>query len=196
MVTINTRDQNKLYTREKILSETMILIQQNGFVKVSTKDIAVASGVSQGSIFLHFGTKNQLIEEILISNLNVFQNDLVQGCRTNYPTDQFSREFISVVILHENFLSRAYKDYPYLPEHLQKYIDDIETLIKNLFFDNLKQHRSMPLNIIDSFLFIDAFYAQIKSYLLEKNAQSIGSFLKQRRGRIMKLYSKLFEGTS
>jgi len=90
-------------------------------------------------------------------------------------------------------LARAYNDYPYLTDSLRKQIDDLETKMKNYFFDIYKQNRSTTPNIIDSFILIDAFLSQIKNYLLEKNVFSItNSILRQRRGRIMKLYRMMF----
>ena len=186
------REENKLETRNKILDSTARLIQINGFVKVSTKEISEASGVSQGSIFLHFKTKDQLLFSILESNLELLRNDLEQSCDANSNREQFIREFINVMIDHENMMSRALKDYPYLPEELQKIMDDLDTLIKNLLFDNLNKNLSTGLNIIDSFILIDAFISQIKMYFHEKNENSVSSLLKQRRGRILKLYKMLF----
>jgi hypothetical protein len=52
---------------------------------------------------------------------------------------------------------------------------------------------SSKLNIIDSFISIDAFLSQIKQYLIEKDVVSeFNSVLKQKRGKLIKLYKVLF----
>ncbi len=190
---LNRREESKLETRKKILESTTDLLLENGFVKVSTKDIAKVSDVSQGSIFLHFDSKENLLISILESNINHLENDLDERCKATSSMDEFVRLLLDVLVQHENMLARAYNDYPYLTDSLRKQIDDLETKMKNYFFDIYKQNRSTTPNIIDSFILIDAFLSQIKNYLLEKNVFSItNSILRQRRGRIMKLYRMMF----
>jgi len=190
---LNRRKESKLETRKKILESTTGLLLENGFVKVSTKDIAKVSDVSQGSIFLHFDSKENLLISILESNINHLENDLDERCKGASSMDEFVRLLLDVLIQHENMLARAYNDYPYLTDSLRKQIDDLETKMKNYFFDIYKQNRSTTPNIIDSFILIDAFLSQIKNYLLEKNVFSItNSILRQRRGRIMKLHRMMF----
>lgn len=187
------RVEKKAETRLKIIENTTILVEKKGFIELSTRDISLASGVSQGTIFLHFETKSNLLFSLLESNIELLINGLEERCIPSLDQDIFLREFISVIILHENILSRVLKDYAYLSEKHQKQIDDLETLIKNKFFDHLKSHWSTSINIIDTFILIDAFVSQLKSYLLEKNVYtSSNSIIRQRRGRLMKLYRMLF----
>lgn len=191
---MSTRDELKLQTREKIISETTKLLHEKGFIQVSSREISEICGVSQGTIFLHFETKNNLLNAILYSNINKFENALNERCNPNETQDTFIKNFLNTLSDYENILSRAYKDYPYLTDSLQKQLDDLDTLVKNKLFDNLKFNRSNNTNIIDSFILIDAFISQIKYYLLEKSVYTISnSVLRQRRGRITKLYRMLFE---
>lgn len=193
VVIMNNREETKQQTRENILYQTMLLLQEKGFVKISSREISETCKVSQGTIFLHFGTKNNLLHEILFSNMERLESTLNERCIPSETQDNFIKNFLNTLIDYEDILSRTYKDYFYLSESLQKQVLDLETIIKNKFFDNLKQNRSSNINIIDSFVLIDAFMSQIKYYLLEKNVYSVSnSVLRQKRGRIMKLYRILF----
>lgn len=192
MVIIPTRKEKKLATRQKIIESATTLLESKGFVTVSTKDISNVSQVSHGTIFLHFNTKEELLYTILNSNVDQFRKAFIERCSATLEQDFFMKELLSVYIEYENILSRVYKDYYYLSADLQKSIDDLETLIKNEIFDNLKSHWSKSLNILDTFILIDTFLAQVKAYLLEKNSSSVQSIIKQRRGRILKLYNMLF----
>lgn len=196
VVILGIRDEQKLETRKRIIDETTKLIQEKGFVKVSTKEISTVCELSQGTIFLHFGTKNELLQTILQSNLDYVRNDLTTMYSPDMSQELFIRDLVNLFVNHENMLSRIYKDYSYLPDDLKKEVDDFDTQIKTLFFDNLKQNWSTSVNIIETFILIDAFISQIKAYLLEKNPLSVNLVLKQRRGRIMKLYRILFGGES
>ena len=188
-----TRQEQKDLTKERILEKTTVLLEEKGFIMLSSKDIAQICGVSQGTLFLHFKTKNNLLNTILSSNVEQLEKVLNDRCLATDTQDAFIKNFIDSIIDYESILSRAYKDYQYLDDSLQKQINDLDTSIRNKFFDNIKSNRSITLNIIDSFTLIDAFLSQIKQYLIEKNVYSrTNSVIRQRRGRISKLYRMLF----
>ena len=52
-------------TREKILVEASRLFAVRGYFGTSTRDIAAAVGIRQPSLFLHFATKQVIVEELL-----------------------------------------------------------------------------------------------------------------------------------
>lgn len=61
----NKRLQQKTETRERILNCALKLFEQRGFTQVKTQDIAELAGVSHGSIFVHFPTRDDLIVEAI-----------------------------------------------------------------------------------------------------------------------------------
>ncbi len=191
---MSIREHQKQITREKLLENTKSLILDNGFVKVSTKDISRASGVSQGTIFLHFNTKDNLLNVIFSSFLNELEIALTEGCNPKMDRELFLRDLFDIISLNENMLSRVYKDYAYLPLLIKKGIDQLEVKLKNLLFDNLRFKPTVTISIVDSFINIDAFYAQIKVNLQEKETYTeFNSVIKQKRGKLIKLYRTLFE---
>ena len=194
VVIIGIRSESKQKTRELILAKTALLLHNKGFLKVSSKEIARECNLSQGSIFLHFETKENLLNTILSSNITKFEIELKKNCIPNYSKELFLKNYIDVLIQNESFLSRAYKDLPYLPDALSKSLNGLETTTKNLFFDNLRKNPEKKLSIVDSFISIDAFFAQIQKNLLEKEVYTeFNSIIRQRRGKIIKLYRTLFE---
>lgn len=192
---MGVREEQKNRTRELIMSKTTSVLQKRGFVKVSSKEIANVSNVSQGTIFLHFKTKDNLLNAILSSNIEALELELKTKCRAKDNQDVFLKNYLDALISHEEMLSRAYKDYSYLSENLKKQLDGLSTFVKNLIFDNFRKNQpSKKISIVDSFIAIDAFTSQIKDYLLEKEISvSSNSIIRQRRGRITKLYRMLFD---
>lgn len=194
MVIIGTRIEAKAKTRQKIIDATKLLIQRRGFVKISSKEISKECGVSQGSIYLHFKTKDGLLTTILYSNIESLEEGLVSACKPSDTQDSFLKNYIEILSIHEDLLSRIYKDYSYLDSTLQKSIDSLEIMFKNLIFDNYKKNTKATMSIVDSFIAIDAFLSQIKEYLISKETfTSSNSIIRQKRGRISKLYKMLFE---
>ncbi|MBI5193602.1 MAG: TetR/AcrR family transcriptional regulator [Nitrospirae bacterium] len=55
----------KTTTKKKILESTLKLISEKGYLGTTTKDIAYESGITEVTLFRHFGTKERLFEEVL-----------------------------------------------------------------------------------------------------------------------------------
>ncbi len=187
------REENKLMTKKRIIENTKKLLYENGFVKVSTKDISRVSNVAQGSIFLHFETKDKLLHRIISSDLELLQSEIKDNVDSKNDTQTFLKDFLDVIIEHENMLSRVYKDIAYLNDDIHKVIENIEVRLKNLIFDNIRSNLAVSLSIVDSFINIDAFMALVRVYLQDKDSSSeFSSVIKQRRGKLTKLYRTLF----
>ncbi len=194
MVTIGTRKESKQKTRQLLLDKTALLLHNKGFLLVSSKEISKECNLSQGTLFLHFRTKENLLSTIINGNIRSYDRELIKRCKVNDARDSFLKSYIDVLIEHESFLSRTYKDLPYLPDALLKNMLNLDIMTKNLFFDNLRKNPSKKLSIVDSFISIDAFLSQIHKYLLEKEVYSeSNSIIRQKRGKIVKLFRILFE---
>jgi len=116
------RDIQKEVTRQNILENTKELLFKNGFIKVSTKEISRASNVSQGSIFLHFTSKDNLLLTIFTEGMQNIELQLKNNLDSNLPRETFLKDLLDVLGNHENLLSRIYKDYFYLDNDFIKLI--------------------------------------------------------------------------
>lgn len=190
---LNKRQEAKMNTRNHILNITEELIKENGLVKVSSKDISSRADVAQGSIFLHFSTKMDLVYRVYSDKMDLIEKSLMKSCRLNMSSENFLRQFLDIHMTYEGILSRMVKDYPYMESKLKTKVDNFENEIKNLLFDYLRKNNVQKLSIVNSFIVIDAFYAQIKEYLREKTIYTTSNeYLKQKQGRLMKLTKILF----
>jgi AcrR family transcriptional regulator len=52
-------------TKERLLGATMKLVSEKGYVKATTREIAQEAGVSEITLFRHFGSKEKLFEGML-----------------------------------------------------------------------------------------------------------------------------------
>ena len=193
MISLGKRIVEKAKTRQKILDATEYLIKRRGFVKISSRDISKECGVSQGSIYLHFETKEHLLMTILGSNIDSLETELRASCNPDLPQEILMKNFLDSISLFEDMMSRVYRDYSYLNIEITKKIQGLENYMKNLIFDNYKKNSKSDLGIVDSFIAIDAVLSQIKDYLMSKETFTVAnSVIKQKRGRIVKLYKLLF----
>ncbi len=114
-------------------------------------------------------------------------------CLPKFKKEKFLKNYIDVLIQYESFLSRAYKDLPYFSKALNKDIKNLELITKDLFFEYIRNYPNGKLSIVDSFISIDAFFAQIQKNLLDKEIYTASnSIIRQKRGKIIKLYRTLF----
>ncbi|MCF7927326.1 MAG: TetR/AcrR family transcriptional regulator [Candidatus Izimaplasma sp.] len=187
---MNKRELSKYKTRENILEKTEVLLQKKGYLKVSTREIADVCSISQGSIFLHFESKNQLFDHILESSIENILKNLKIINEEILDSDEFLKRLFNVLIKFEGILSRTFKDYDYLNDKLKQEIDELEVSLKDLIFEHFKSNDTIELGIMDSFVVIDAFISQIIVTLMNKSTYSkSSSVIRDRRGKLRKLFN-------
>lgn len=190
---MNQRELSKTLTRNTILEKTALLLEQQGFFFVSSKQIAEICGISQGSIFLHFQTKDNLLNTIILNKMAEIEKNLIKQCNPEESKESFFRSYLDVIISHEDILSRLFKDLPYLSDSLKKNVTNLEATIKKMFFDNIRTHNNLKLSIMDLFIHIDGVLAQVYKNLIDKETYSeSNSVIKQSRGKLIKLHKALF----
>lgn len=55
----------KTKTEERLLQATLSLISEKGYLGTTTKEIALEAGVTEVTLFRHFGSKEHLFQEVL-----------------------------------------------------------------------------------------------------------------------------------
>ncbi len=89
---MNKREQQKLETKEKIIDIATNLFSENGFSEVSTLDVAKKAGVSHGTIFSHFKSRDELIFAVV----ERFSAKLLTRINTLMSEDMSLKEIITI----------------------------------------------------------------------------------------------------
>lgn len=76
-----TRTKSEI-TRQKVLDAAYELYVEHGMFDVSMKDICTKSGVSNGSIFHHFKSKDQIIAEVYVMERRTYWNAVFDAVET------------------------------------------------------------------------------------------------------------------
>lgn len=66
-------------TRNRVLDATRELLMEHGFAAVTLKDVQQKSGISNGSIFHHFGSKEGIIREIFIEERRRYLGQIAEA---------------------------------------------------------------------------------------------------------------------
>ena len=90
-------------TRDKILECAQRLFSEEGFEKISTKKISKESGCNEVTIFRIFGTKDNLLEEIL--NRFVEESKIIKTLHESLTGD-LETDISKSIYLYQNFLSQ------------------------------------------------------------------------------------------
>ncbi|WP_265587362.1 TetR/AcrR family transcriptional regulator [Sphingomicrobium arenosum] len=98
-------------TRERVLAATTDLLMERGIAGVTIKDIRDASGVSNGSIFHHFGSKDGVVAEIFARERLAYLGSVADAIigHEGDPCDAFgegARAALHWQVAHPNRFSR------------------------------------------------------------------------------------------
>ena len=77
-------DFQSVPTKQKIILEAMKLFSVHGFSAVSTRTIAAQVGVSNGALYKHFKSKQDIFDAIILQSKQIFINkykDLMDSCK-------------------------------------------------------------------------------------------------------------------
>jgi AcrR family transcriptional regulator len=114
---MNKRMAQKEQTREKILDSAYSLFSQRGFMNVNTIDITEEAHVSHGTLFLHFSTRNELVNAVICR----FGETVVKRMHTLAETRSSLKGILEAHLdcLKENefFYSRLLRDLHSLPKN-------------------------------------------------------------------------------
>jgi len=161
---MNKRAKQKEKTYEKILMKTRGIYLDQGYIRTSTKTISSKANVSQGTIFLHFQTKENLLKFIIADELS----KLFHKIQDSSPSLD---DLFSSIVEHEKLLSRVMKDYAHLPKQFQTSFDQVRMIYKDKLFD-LLQPKS-KLSILDLFALIEMILALIFEDLFYATADDV-----------------------
>lgn len=105
----DSSDFKDLDTAQRILAAAERLFGRHAYSGVSTRDIAVAAGVSKAAVFHHYQSKQALYEAVLRSGASRFQA-LLQSLTDNSHSlpellEDFSRQHLQSMLQHQDALA-------------------------------------------------------------------------------------------
>lgn len=107
-------EKRKEQKRESIRRAALELFQEYGFRKVSVSEIARKAGVSQVTIYNHFGSKDRLVREVL----KWFVSDLVEKYIEIMSSDRPFQEKLEEIVFDKSRLVSQFHG-ELLNDHLQ-----------------------------------------------------------------------------
>lgn len=114
-------------TRERVLLEAARLFRHRGYTATTLREIADAAGIKAGSIYYHFGSKEDILVEVLDKGIQVIYDHVRERVEA-LPADASFRDRLSAVIEahlwgllhHGDFTSANIRIYGQIPDSAKK----------------------------------------------------------------------------
>jgi AcrR family transcriptional regulator len=156
-------------TKTRLLEATLRLISEKGFLGASTREIAHEAGVSELTLFRHFGSKDNLFEEML--NTNTFLphlRELLPELKGRTYTEALiiiGTRFLEALKEQKSLIKIIYAEINLYPEKIREvYLNFVNEIIQILagYFKDLQKKKE--LRTFDPVLAARAFMGMIFSY--------------------------------
>jgi AcrR family transcriptional regulator len=136
--------RNGAPTRERILAGALRLFVERGLSQTTTRDIAQAAGIAEGTIYRHFGSKDDLAWEIFATNFAAFARVLE---RAHQPHASLRAKLDAMVGRFCVFFDQDRTLFTYLllsqHGHLQRVTGDMAhpvLVLRNVIADGIRRH--------------------------------------------------------
>jgi AcrR family transcriptional regulator len=125
----STRAAQKRATREALIAAAMRVYEMDGIAAARTADVAAAAGVSHGTVFVHFPTR----EALFAAALEEFGSMLTRRIHELATSGASVREVLSAHLQgigeHEGFYSRLTIEAPLLPDDARRGLFSVQSAI-------------------------------------------------------------------
>lgn len=135
-----------LNTKEQLLKATLKLVSEKGYLGATTREIAHEAGVTELTLFRHFGTKEKLFEELLNSHTFLPMIRELRPLLDDLGYDEALRLIASRFLLslkeRKSMVKIMYSEVTIYPEKVRglynNFIDDVRSVLAS-YFRTLKE---------------------------------------------------------
>lgn len=190
---MNLREKAKIETRQKILAVTKTEFINNGFLNLSTVNIAKQAGVAHGTVFFHFNNKETLVVAVLDQELFTITTALNQQLYGDYDLKTLLNRYLDFLEEEEAFFTVIARETPFYPAKLRRTIHGREAAIRVYFYRALeKEIKENKFKDVDITLTLNMLFATLNYYLGLREAFVSGeSVIREKRQIIVDTFLKM-----
>jgi AcrR family transcriptional regulator len=144
----------KTDTKKRLLEATLKLISEKGYMGATTREIAQQAGVTELTLFRHFGSKEKLFKELLgsytfLPRLKELIPEL-DGLSSREALELIATHFLLTLKERKAMVKIMYSEYTTYPENIRevynKFILEMRTTMA-AYFEGLQQQGMLRKNI-------------------------------------------------
>lgn len=145
-------------TKDQLLKATLKLISEKGYLGATTREIAQEAGVTELTLFRHFGSKERLFEELLKSytflpHLKELLPEL-EGLTCEQALTLIGTRFLLTLKERKEMIKIMYSEMTIYPEKIREvynsFVDEMRATLANYFLalqNSGKMRRTMSVEI-------------------------------------------------
>jgi AcrR family transcriptional regulator len=186
-------------TNEKLLRATLKLISEKGYLGATTREIAQEAGVTELTLFRHFGSKEMLFEELLktytfLPKLKELLPEL-EGLTCEQSLTMIARRFLLTLKDRKPMIKILYSEVTTYPEKIRtvynNFIDEIRATLAGYF--EVLQNRGILNKTISPEMAARVFLWILFSYFRSEEIMRGGSGMtKQKLDKNVREIVKIF----
>lgn len=190
-MTGSKRQLQKENTRKKIIETAYQIYSNQGFT-ATTAAIAIESGVSHGTIFVHFPSVNELLAYLIQDFGSTLALELRSLSGSN-DVSELLKTYLGVLVKHEDFYIRLISERSLLPEDVQMIYANIQSTVA-FHFNNVieREMENQSIKKIPVHMVFNTWMGLLHYYLLNKDFFSPETSVLERYGTdLIEVFLKL-----
>jgi AcrR family transcriptional regulator len=197
MQTLTTsRIQRRTHTRQKILEAARRVFEARGFAGARTQDVAEAAGVSHGSVFVHFHTREVLIAAVVDGAILDAEAITRRRLKSARAIEDVLQGHLDGLVRHEDIYARIIAERSFLPKVVQARITEINSAVSSHIIDALEENGLKDGLKVQPYFAFNTWIALIHYYLANHDLFApSGSVLAARGGEIISNYLAMIRRT-
>jgi AcrR family transcriptional regulator len=164
------RKEQKERTRKLIVETAMAEFSMKGFAATNTRDIAATAGISHGSVFAHFQTREDLIMAVVLEFGHRVSQQMGQLVENPGSMASVLSSHIEIIGRHELFYTRLIAEGALLPDSAKSELARIQTVISSRL--SQAYHRESENGLVKDLPFpmlFNSWLALINHYLTNRD---------------------------
>ena len=169
----------KINTRHKILKIATKLFAKNGYERTTIKEIAQNAEVAEGTIFVHFATKKELLEEVVTTGIEKFADSfLIDPLKAKLEEseelplkEQFKTLLLNraqVITKYSNLLKIIFEEAQYNPKIKQSVVENV--IKKKIEIgESFIEHNKDQFRDINSLVVLRSIIGMVGMMILQRN---------------------------
>ena len=172
----------------------MRLFEQKGFLAATTPEIALAAGVSHGSVFAHFRSKEELLLEVIGCFLRQADLDTRRTLKSCGSFRKVLKAHLAAISPYEQLYAHLIRESSMLPIRLRALLTEMNSAVASHMIEALEREDYQGVPRAKRFFVFNAWFGTVSHYLLNRDLfVASGSVLEQQGDQIIRLFISMVQ---
>ncbi|MGZ3772693.1 MAG: TetR/AcrR family transcriptional regulator [Pseudobdellovibrionaceae bacterium] len=178
-----TRKEQKAQTKQTLIQIAEKTFAEKGIFATNTAEIAKSCGLSHGSLFVHFPTRDDLLLAVVDQFGERLSMALGEKCSSKQDLKEQLRSHLSVLADHEDFYMRLVSESLMLPKQIRSQFYALNSSLSYRFYSAAKSGMlAGEYKKIDQPHFVNTWLSLIQYYVVNRDLFSEKTPILKHRG--------------